>query len=57
MPTYDHFARFYDALMNDPLANVARVLGYRERHMAHADSLLELGCGSGSILAGLHELV
>jgi SAM-dependent methyltransferase len=56
MPTYDHFARFYDALMNDPLANVARVLGYRERHMAHADSLLELGCGSGSILAGLHEL-
>ena len=56
MPSYDHFARFYDALMNDPLANVARVLGYRERHMAHADSLLELGCGSGSILAGLHEL-
>ena len=56
MPSYDHFARFYDALMNDPLANVARVRGYRERHMAHADSLLELGCGSGSILAGLHEL-
>jgi SAM-dependent methyltransferase len=56
MLTYDHFARFYDALMNDPLANVERVLGYRERHMPHADSLLELGCGSGSILAGLHQL-
>jgi SAM-dependent methyltransferase len=56
MHPYDHFARFYDALMNDPLANVARVLGYRERHMPRADSLLELGCGSGSILAGLHQL-
>ena len=56
MPTYDHFARFYDGLMRDPLANVARVLGYRERHMPDADSLLELGCGSGSILAGLHQL-
>jgi SAM-dependent methyltransferase len=55
MPTYDHFARFYDALMHDPLANVERVLGYRERHMPRADSLLELGCGSGSILAGLHQ--
>ena len=56
MSTYDHFARFYDGLMRDPLANVARVLGYRERYMPDADSLLELGCGSGSILAGLHEL-
>ena len=56
MATYDHFARFYDGLMRDPLANVARVLGYRERYMPDADSLLELGCGSGSILAGLHQL-
>ena len=55
MPTYHHFARFYDGLMNDPLANVGRVLGYRERHMPHAASLLELGCGSGSMLAGLHS--
>jgi SAM-dependent methyltransferase len=55
MPTYDHFARYYDALMDDPLANVRRVLGYRERHMPTADSLLELGCGSGSILAGLQQ--
>jgi len=50
---YEHFARFYDALMGDPLANAARVRGYRERHLPAADSLLELGCGSGAILAGL----
>jgi SAM-dependent methyltransferase len=56
MPIYNHFARYYDALMDDPLENAARVLGYRERHLPQAESLLELGCGSGSILAGLRDL-
>jgi SAM-dependent methyltransferase len=56
MPTYDHFARYYDALMDDPLENAERVLGYRRRHLPEAGSLLELGCGSGSILAGLRRL-
>jgi SAM-dependent methyltransferase len=54
--TYEHFGRYYDALMDDPLANAARVLGYRARHLPASDSLLELGCGSGSILAGLRSL-
>ena len=56
MPIYKHFARYYDALMDDPLENAERILGYRERHLPQADSLLELGCGSGSILAGLRDL-
>ena len=58
--TYEHFARHYDALMaggagapGDPLANGARVRGYLARHLPEAGSLLELGCGSGAILAGL----
>ena len=51
--TYVHFARFYDALMDDPLGNGARIRGYLDRHMPDAGSLLELGCGSGSILAGM----
>src|ERR1700730_14298204 len=42
--------------MDDPLENAERILGYRERHLPQADSLLELGCGSGSILAGLRDL-
>ena len=36
MPTYDHFARYYDALMDDPLENAVRVLGYRRRHLPAA---------------------
>jgi SAM-dependent methyltransferase len=56
MPTYDHFARYYDALMDDPLENAVRVLGYRTRHLPAAGALLELGCGTGSILAGLRPL-
>jgi SAM-dependent methyltransferase len=51
--TYVQFARYYDALMADPLANAARIRGYLARHAPRARSLLELGCGSGSILAGL----
>src|ERR1700676_3081943 len=56
MPIYNHFARYYDAWMDDPLQNAERVLGYRKRHLPQAKSLLELGCGSGSILAGLRDL-
>ena len=52
--TYERFARHYDALMaGDPLTNAARVSGYLARHLPAARSLLELGCGSGAILAGL----
>jgi SAM-dependent methyltransferase len=51
--TYVQFARYYDALMTDPLANAARIRGYLARHLPGARTLLELGCGSGSILAGL----
>lgn len=60
MATYARFARHYDELMGDvtggpgdPLANAARVAGYLSRHLPTAGSLLELGCGSGTILAGL----
>lgn len=56
MRTYEHFARYYDALMGDPLENASRVRGYIARHMPAARSLLELGCGSGSILAELTSL-
>jgi SAM-dependent methyltransferase len=58
--TYERFARHYDAIMEgaagtggDPLANAARVRGYLARDLPAARSLLELGCGSGTILAGL----
>ncbi len=39
--------------MDDPAPKVARVRSYIERHRPDAVSLLELGCGSGTILEGL----
>jgi SAM-dependent methyltransferase len=51
---YEHFARHFDEVTgSDPLANVERVRGYLHRHQAGASSLLELGCGTGQVLAGL----
>lgn len=55
--TYEHFARHYDEVTgNDPLANGPRVRQHLRRHAPGAASLLELGCGSGQILAALDEV-
>jgi SAM-dependent methyltransferase len=56
MSTYGEFARFYDALMGDAQHNSVRVLSAVERYLPQASSLLELGCGTGSVLAGLTTL-
>jgi len=55
--TYEDFARHYDEVIGgDPLANGARVREHLRRHAPGAASLLELGCGSGQILAELTEV-
>ncbi len=53
MADYDLFARFYDAAMDDPRPRGARVLASIDRYLPQASSVLELGCGTGSILAQL----
>jgi len=53
VPDYDRFARFYDAAMDDPRPRGARVLASIDRYLPRASSILELGCGTGSILAQL----
>ena len=53
VPDYDVFARFYDAAMDDPTPRGDRVLRSIRRFSSHASSVLELGCGTGSILAQL----
>lgn len=53
---YESFARFYDALMGDARPKSARVLDIIGRHLPEASSLLELGCGTGAVLAGLTVL-
>jgi SAM-dependent methyltransferase len=53
MRPYGHFARFYDPAMDDPVPRAARVQEFVDRHLPGAQSILELGCGTGSILARL----
>jgi SAM-dependent methyltransferase len=50
---YATFARFYDGIMGDRTETVDRIAGYLDRNLPGARSLLELGCGTGAILAGL----
>jgi ubiquinone/menaquinone biosynthesis C-methylase UbiE len=53
MTDYANFARFYDQIMGDRTETVARIENYLDRYRPGARTLLELGCGTGAILAGL----
>ncbi len=53
MAAYDRFAPFYDEVMDDPGPRATRVVEAVDRYRAGAESLLELGCGTGSMLARL----
>jgi SAM-dependent methyltransferase len=53
MAAYERFAAFYDLVMDDPGQRAARVNAAIARFRPDATSLLELGCGTGSILARL----
>ncbi len=53
MPAYERFASFYDLVMDDPEPRAVRVNDAIARYRPDAASLLELGCGTGSILARL----
>jgi SAM-dependent methyltransferase len=53
VPAYAEFAGFYDQIMGDRSVDVARVRSYITRFCPAAHSLLELGCGTGAMLAGL----
>jgi SAM-dependent methyltransferase len=56
VPDYARFSQFYDAIMDDPAPRAARVQDFVRRHRPGAASLLELGCGTGSILALLDDI-
>ncbi len=53
MVAYEQFAAFYDVVMDDPGPRALRVDAAIERYRPDATSLLELGCGTGAILARL----
>ncbi|HEY2565562.1 MAG TPA: class I SAM-dependent methyltransferase [Acidimicrobiales bacterium] len=56
MTEYDVFSRFYDAVMDDPGPRADRVVQWIQRHRPDTTSLLELGCGTGSILVRLDSV-
>ena len=53
MAQYDTFARFYDGVNGEPEDRISQILSYVEQFRPGAQSVLELGCGTGAILAGL----
>jgi SAM-dependent methyltransferase len=50
---YAQFAGFYDQIMGDRSADIERVRDCVKRYRPDARSVLELGCGTGAVLAGL----
>jgi SAM-dependent methyltransferase len=53
VPDYTGFAPFYDRIMGDRTPEIDRIRTYISRHKPDARTLLELGCGTGALLAGL----
>jgi len=53
MPSYDIFSQFYDAIMGDRAASTERLRHFIRSVHPHAKTVLELGCGTGSVLKNL----
>ncbi len=55
MTNYDLFAKHYDAVMGEPKAKVAFIEKSIKQHKPKAKKVLELACGTGSILKLLEK--
>jgi len=53
MAQYDSFAPFYDAVNGEPAELITHVLDAITRFGPTTQRVLELGCGTGAVLAGL----
>jgi SAM-dependent methyltransferase len=53
LPSYDVFAPFYDAVQGDRARHARYLRSLIKRHAPRARTLLELACGTGSILKQL----
>ena len=53
MESYDVFAPFYDAVQGDRADHAAYIRSLIERHHPQARTLLEVACGTGSVLKQL----
>src|SRR6516225_3498473 len=55
MTSYERFGEFYDAIMGDRWAAAEQVLQFIRAAKPDAKKVLELGCGTGSILKYLQD--
>jgi ubiquinone/menaquinone biosynthesis C-methylase UbiE len=55
MQSYDVFAPFYDAVQGDRVEHGAYLRGLIEKHHPQARDVLELACGTGSVLKQLQD--
>jgi len=55
MPSYEIFGKFYDAVMGDGSESAKRVSELLRTSKPGAGKVLELGCGTGSILKHLQD--
>ncbi len=53
MPSYEFFAQFYDAVQGDRAEHARYLRSLIRKHAARARTVLELACGTGSILKQL----
>ncbi|MHB1209821.1 MAG: class I SAM-dependent DNA methyltransferase [Acidimicrobiales bacterium] len=53
MASYEKFAPFYDAVNGEPRERILQILDAIASYAPDATSVLELGCGTGAVLAGL----
>lgn len=50
MANYDKFSKHYDLLMGDPIDRVATLKQFIKKQTPQAKTLLELACGTGTVL-------
>lgn len=53
MTNYDQFANFYDVVMGERVRSYTLVQQFIEKYHPETHTVLELGCGTGSVLKGL----
>jgi predicted TPR repeat methyltransferase len=55
MASYDTFGKFYDAVMGDRAQATERIRGFIRKARPKAKNVLELACGTGSVLKHLSK--
>lgn len=55
VPPYSVFSKYYDQAMGNQTAKIALLKGFIARQRPQAQSILELACGTGTILSGFAD--